>query len=322
MMSSLGGSATSPPRVRSTMTVAFCASTPLRPRPNPLPSPLRSSTCPHRARMTSATDLVIVGAGTLGLRVAHLWRSSHATSSIVCATRTAARHSDLAAAGFTPSLADELSSPAANVVFCAPPGNLDARAYAAAVARAGALATGRFVFTSSTAVFADAGRVDEGSPTTDKARGRRLLEAEEEAVGCGVGVVLRLGGLYTLERGPHAVWLKRGEVAGGGEGVLNMVHYDDVARAVVKALMADAGKVVGKRLLVADGSPMTRRELLEAARVHPAYQGFHMPTFGEGGAQKRVDGSWSQQLLGWEPRHKSFLEFMKKEAELVSGTFP
>lgn len=301
------------------MTTAFCTPLPLTRAPASRLVTRRSDTSPHRPRASASSDLVVVGAGALGLRVAHAWRKLHTSAAIVCATSTAKRHADLAAQGFTPALAGDLAEPAANVVFCAPPGKLDADAYAAAVGAAAALATARFVFTSSTAVFADAPVVSEDSPTTDASRAQRLLSAEAAAVASRVGLVLRLAGLYTLERGPHPVWLKRGEVGGGGEGVLNMVHYDDVAQAVVAALSAEEGNVVGKRLLVADGSPMTRRELLEAARVHPAYIGFDMPTFGEGGAQKHVDGSWSQELLGWRPRHKSFAEFMKKEAELVSS---
>lgn len=72
----------------------------------------------------------------------------------------------------------------------------------------------------------------------------RLLAAEEAVLSRG-GNVIRLAGLYTASRGPHAYWLQRArEAAGGvgaavngaGEDVLNMLHYEDAARAVVSLL--------------------------------------------------------------------------------------
>lgn len=50
-----------------------------------------------------------------------------------------------------------------------------------------------------------------------------MLAAEEAAA---AGTVVRLAGLYDLERGPHSYWLKVGTVKGAPEGLINLVHYD------------------------------------------------------------------------------------------------
>ena len=50
------------------------------------------------------------------------------------------------------------------------------------------------------------------------------------------GTVLRLAGLYNADIGPHAYWWKTGKVSGAPNGLLNLVHYDDAASAVVAAL--------------------------------------------------------------------------------------
>ena len=77
----------------------------------------------------------------------------------------------------------------------------------------------------------------------------RLLAAEEAVLARG-GNVLRLAGLYNDMRGPHSYWLKQtintaqSEISDGAtaaavvlptnaNGIVNLLHYEDAARAVV-----------------------------------------------------------------------------------------
>lgn len=47
------------------------------------------------------------------------------------------------------------------------------------------------------------------------------------------GSVVRLAGLYSLDRGPHTFWLKNGTVSSNADGLVNTLHYDDAARVAV-----------------------------------------------------------------------------------------
>ncbi len=128
-------------------------------------------------------------------------------------------------------------------------------------------------------------------------------------------MVLRLGGLYSLERGGPCLLAQNGRDRGEDRtGVLNLLHYDDAAQAVVCALQAEAEDVHGKRFLIVDGEPVTRRVMLEAAVKHPMYAQCMLPRFGEGGSNKKVDGSWSKKVLQWEPKYKSFQHFVEIDA--------
>lgn len=261
----------------------------------------------------SSDGLLVVGAGDLGLRVARQWRTLHADAPIVCATATPKRHESLAAAGFTPLLASEMRHPADHVVFCAPPGQPHVSGYADAVRTAASLARTRFVLTSTTGVLAPGDDVHENSPTASTERVKMLVEAENAAVRSGKGLVIRLAGLYSLERGAHAYWCRVGKVGAGPDGVLGLLHYEDAAGAVVAALTARRDAVVGQRFIATDGTPVSRKEIVDAAREHPMYREFAMPEFGEGGASKRLTTDFSRARLGWQPTHKSFVEFMREE---------
>lgn len=64
----------------------------------------------------------------------------------------------------------------------------------------------------------------------------------EEATTYKSGNVLRLAGLYTASRGPHTFWLKKAEagekIDTNSNGLVNMLHYEDAARACIAALLA------------------------------------------------------------------------------------
>mmetsp|Transcript_16273 Transcript_16273/g.49733 ORF Transcript_16273/g.49733 Transcript_16273/m.49733 type:complete len:327 (-) Transcript_16273:1709-2689(-) len=277
-------------------------------------------------------DLVIVGGtGVLGRRVAQQWRERHGeTASIYAVSRTLTdeRRAELEAAGCTPMTQEQLKAKPfrymgaySNVVFCAPPsGNED---YVGDVRRASELwnGAGGFVFTSSSGVYAEEsmGTVTEDSPVQDTERATKLLAAEKE-VTSKTGTALRLSGLYTTRRGPHAMFLKREELDMNPDGTVNMIHYSDAASAVVNALLEsvdDAAeedtKVRGKVLHVADGAPVTRKEICEGALASPIYAGASVPKFTQPGAAtgKLMDLSAVRRALpNWAPQYASFGEAM------------
>jgi nucleoside-diphosphate-sugar epimerase len=129
--------------------------------------------------------------------------------------------------------------------------------------RSGAQA--KYVYTSSTSVYGqdDGSTVDEQSAAEPAAAtGKILLEAEKMVLGKGreLGVptiVLRLAGIYGPGRG---YWFKQfvsgqAVIEGSGERVLNMVHREDAAGAIIAALAKGrAGEVYN----VVDDEPVTQ----------------------------------------------------------------
>lgn len=242
-----------------------------------------------------------------------------------------------------------------DVVFCAPPSGFDdypgAIDTAAETLWSGPDGGGSFAFTSSGVVYGDGsgGVVDEASPTSPDSesnpRVSRMINAERNALSRG-GCAIRLAGLYTLERGAHNYWLERfgtgtgtDKVQGRGDGIVNLLHYDDAAGAVMAALVAGPGVNSGRTFLISDGSPTSRRGICESALVHPRYGGFGMPSFasddddddGKGKDEGAVggrsnnargkvyDGRWSNDALCWKPTYPSFDEFMTSSSPFASS---
>jgi len=110
----------------------------------------------------------------------------------------------------------------------------------------GAAPPKKFVYTSSTSVYGqnDGSLVKESSPTEPAVEtGKILVETERvllEAVRARrfPAVILRLAGIYGPDRG---YWFKQylkneARIEGNGERLLNMIHRDDVAGAIIAAL--------------------------------------------------------------------------------------
>ena len=226
-------------------------------------------------------------------------------------------------------------------VFCAPPSGFEN--YAAAVK--GAIdglwmgqteenSGGAFVFTSSGGIFGSGGEdidvspiVTELSPLpTPTPRIDRLINAENEVLNQKGGSVLRLAGLYLLNRGAHNYWLgdtvelTKSEIAGRSDGMINLLHYDDAAGSVVAALKKTISNTGddsqgGKVFLVSDGHPLTRLEICESSLKNKRYADRTIPKF-QGSKEngdpigKIYDGSYTNDYLNWQPKYESFDKFM------------
>ena len=63
-----------------------------------------------------------------------------------------------------------------------------------------------------------------------------MIAAEETILSRG-GSVVRLAGLYALNRGPHTFWLNNGTVNANADGLVNCLHYEDAAKVSITACL-------------------------------------------------------------------------------------
>jgi len=110
---------------------------------------------------------------------------------------------------------------------------------------AGAVAP-RLVYTSSTGVYGqnDGALVDETSPTEPVSETAKILVETEQLLLRAAreenfpAMILRAAGIYGPERGYLLKQFLRGEarIEGAGARMLNMIHRDDLIRAIIAAL--------------------------------------------------------------------------------------
>lgn len=176
----------------------------------------------------------------------------------------------------------------------------------------------KLVYTGSTGVYGqqDGEAVDEDSPTApDAPTAQVLVEAEgllREAAAAGrvPAVILRLAGIYGPGRG---YWLKQflagaARLEGDGSRVLNMIHRDDAAQAVIAALDRAAPGTVWN---VVDDEPVTQLTLFEwlAARLETPLPPAVDDAAGGGKRRpgsKRVLNRRLRQTLGVELAYPTF----------------
>jgi hypothetical protein len=226
---------------------------------------------------TGNGDILVVGCGVLGTSLCKQLLSStdFGSCSITAITKTKNNHMSIldqvgAHDNFHLRTFDETprEKQFQNVIFCAPPSGFED--YPGAVKQCidafwSGPEDGLFVFTSSGGIygFGNGEVVTENTPLPDTSnaspRSLRLIKAEETVIG-SKGAVLRLAGLYTLERGAHNYWLEKLEgkpIAGSKEGIVNLLHYDDAAGSCLATLRAGKG-TQGQIFLVSDGHPTSR----------------------------------------------------------------
>ena len=203
--------------------------------------------------------LLIIGCGDVGLRLAETLRGRWR---IYALTHSRDRFSKLRAEGVMPVLGDldhpqtlvRIAGLAQDVVHLAPPpgsGIRDTRTLNLIRALAkGASLPQRLVYISTSGVYGDCGGevIDEtrrARPSSDRAR--RRLDAEKQIRGWGAetGVqvsILRVPGIYSAARLPIAR-IEAGipALASECDPYTNHIHADDLARAVLAALIRGRG---------------------------------------------------------------------------------
>lgn len=180
---------------------------------------------------------------------------------------------------------------------------------------------GRYIHLSSTSVCGqiDGSWVDESSATTPTSETSRLLVSTEQRLmaahaDSGLPVsVLRVAGIYGPGRGYQLQQLVRGEarIQGDGRRWVNMVHRDDVARAI--RAVSESGSA-GRIYNVVDDEPVAQGDFVTwLAREH----GFPVPPVASeeenaarkrGLTHKRVRNARLRSETGWAPAFPTFRE--------------
>lgn len=228
--------------------------------------------------------LLILGCGFVGTRVGSAMAS--VGWSVRGTTRSNERTPELERAGIEPlvaSLVDEqrlrsaiTSADALLASVAAGRGGSYEDTYitAAELVRAATSATDakaptRIIYTSSTRVYEEnAGEwVDEDAPASGSdENGRVLAHAERIFLDCAAPnrfvSVLRLGGIYGKERDMRPRVLAASESLGSGNTWVNLIHVDDITRAVASLVAIDHSGVLN----LTDGQPVVRRQLYDAIR--------------------------------------------------------
>ncbi|KAJ7538561.1 hypothetical protein O6H91_11G054300 [Diphasiastrum complanatum] len=267
-----------------------------------------------RAKVLMAEkDLLVVGAGALGSLLAQSWLKTNPGCKVVGVTNTTKRHEELRGLGILPTLKQtESIEQFPYVIFCAPPSGSDDYPAELRLAAQRWNGLGSLLFTSSSAVYdcEDNGPCDENTPTFPlgvSSRADKLLNAEEEVLKVG-GNVVRLAGLYSLDRGPHTYWLKLGTVESRPDHILNLIHIED-ATSLCLAIMEKPFR--SQIFMGCDGSPLSRQELMDLVNISEKYEHkFQKFTGLDGPLGKRMDNSVTCTKLGWKPKYTSFANFL------------
>lgn len=266
------------------------------------------------AGAVGANDLLIVGPGVLGRIIAEEWRKENPGSQIYGQTLTSNHHEELIKLGITPSLKETQGTHKfPYVIFCAPPyGNPD---YPGEVREATLSWNGEgcFLFTSSSAPYdcSDNGYCDEDTPDVPIGKSPRtdnLLKSEKIVLEAG-GCVVRLAGLYKVDRGAHTYWLEKGTVEVRPDHILNLIHYEDAASLSITILKKN---LRGKTFLGCDNHPVSRQEVMELVNRSGKYsKKFEAFTGTSDALGKKLNNSKTRAELGWEPKYPSFAQFLE-----------
>ncbi len=137
------------------------------------------------------------------------------------------------------------------------------------------------------------------------------------------GIVIRPGLVYGGRGGLTGMWFqgalkdKSVKVIGNGNNHLPPIHVEDLADSYLRAAESGLG---GELFLLADASSATARQMATAAAGAAGYHGDIqlwpvadaakvMGVWVEGlGLDQHVDSGKARRLLGWEPKHRPFVE--------------
>lgn len=190
----------------------------------------------------------------------------------------------------------------------------------------------RIVYTSSTGVYGqnDGSLVDETSPTEPATETARVLvETEKLLLAAGrekdfPAMVLRAAGIYGPERGYLLKQFLRGEarIEGAGARTLNMIHRDDLIRAIIAALERGRG---GEIYNAVDDEPVSQLEFFRwlAAKLGKPLP----PVMPEDTAASRKRGSTNKRItnrklktgLGFNFTYPGYRDGYSAEIERLSS---
>ncbi|HTL66460.1 MAG TPA: NAD-dependent epimerase/dehydratase family protein [Lacunisphaera sp.] len=180
---------------------------------------------------------------------------------------------------------------------------------------------GTIVYTSSTSVYPQGGGValdesamaDGATPNGRIIRESEMILEQAPAAACARHFILRLAGIYgpgrhhlldQLRTGPHVL-------PGSGDYHLNLVHRDDIVRAILACFAAPAS--LSSRIYhVADDAPARRGEVVawladRLGRAAPAFDG--SPGARRGGQpmpDRIISAARIRRELGWRPHYPDF----------------
>lgn len=189
----------------------------------------------------------------------------------------------------------------------------------------------RFVYTSSTSVYGqnDGSTVVETDPVAPMSDTGKILVATENLLLAAAkeiqfpSVILRLAGIYGPGRG---YWLKQflnGEarIEGDGSRILNMIHRDDAAGALIAALKHSP---MGQVFNVVDNEPVTQ---LDTFKWLAEKTGRPLPSVAaadtesnrrRGVTNKRVSNQRLKKLLGYEFKYPTFRQGYTAELQRLT----
>lgn len=273
--------------------------------------------------------ITIIGCGYLGSALAKQCISKGWTVSAL--TRNSAKAKDLRAMGVDKVIEaqiedenwhDQLDSSQDFVVNCVGAASSDAQGYISSYIEGqdsvmkwlqqGSVKT--FVFTSSTSVYPQSGKrfVDETASCVGVSeKGGLLLAAEQKCFppvsSISRSFILRLSGLYGPGRHLLMNKVKQGEDIDGNEDrILNLIHRDDAANAVISCLQADESNL-GRIYNVSDGTHATRGQIVawlaESLNLStPSFKGDDE----EGTPNRKVSNNRILDDLSWSPEYSNY----------------
>jgi len=273
--------------------------------------------------MAPPPDVLVIGCGYLGRRVALRWIAAGRRVAALTRGRTA----ELAALGLEPIVSDvldpdslrrlpEVSTVLYAVALDRSSGRSMREVYVTGLGNvlAAMPPCGRFLYVSSTSVYgqADGSEVDESSATVPvEESGRVVLDAEKllrEKMPSAI--VLRFAGIYGPDRLLRRQALLNGEpLVGDADKWLNLIHVEDGAGAV---LAVEGHGRPGETYIVADDTPVRRREFYtQLARLLGApgarFEPYPSGKVAQPEANRRVSNR-KLRALGWVPRYPSYAE--------------
>ena len=100
-----------------------------------------------------------------------------------------------------------------------------------------------------------------------------------------------------------------------GNGLINLIHYEDAAEVVVKCFQ-NPQKVGGETFLVSDGVPISRQNIAASASTSQKYSGAGAVHFTGGDAVdgKKYNTDKVRKVLDWVPKYSSFDDYMKSSS--------